>query len=391
MLSVGDRAEECDDAVGSVKFRAERADDDGVSDTSHGYQPSDVAAGLPFLPRLPEPAPRPAPVSAEPAMMASYAPSMPAAAAPMGAEPGAVATMERRAAEPPGPTASDSPPEMVPDRPPRRSPKESIRLFVNALPVILLAVLVVGSAFVFFDRMMDPATMNAAGNGAPSSGEGNNDGEDDTLPRYTALPPSFGTATYHLVIDDGVDARVTFNGDGSQVWFEFFPFSAVTPDSSLLANPGATFVRDSVQGWVLADVQGSSQFSADLTPLRMMTFGQFVPEELRSYVKVEAHRTLTLSGREVDEYSLQFDVAAMRAKNESLTQLWTSQLGMTPGASFALMTLSVDAQGVVWKVVSDDPAGPDAAWTLEFLGQEQFAVQFPTTYYNAVTGEQVTG
>jgi hypothetical protein len=362
-----------------------------VSDGFGGYQVSEPAAGVPFLPRLPEPAPRVAPAAPNPLLPGG--PTLPGAAAPSAQPAGAaaaVATMERR-----GPTGPPMPGELpeapaAPERPPRRTPMEALGAFWRALPVIILAVVIGGGSIIAANNALGPATLGDTAS-ASGSNDGGPQGSGDALPLFSTPTPVFGTATYHTTVEGGVDARVTFNADGSQVWYEFFPWSTETPSSSILANSGATFVRRPDVGWVLVDVTGSSQLASELLPLRMFTFEDYVPNAFRPYVQVEAQRSLVLSGRTVEEYTLNFDLTAMSAAHGGLTNDWQYRLGMSPGGTYARLIVSVDSTGLVWKVVSDNPAGGDVSWSLEYLGPEPFTVQFPTTYFNKVTGQQVNG
>lgn len=320
--------------------------------------------------------------------------------APTATPAGAVGTMERpaeasapdrasnRVTGNPNPNPNPNAPteQPVDARPPRRTPAEALRLFVHTLPVIVLAVIAVGGSVIAIDRSLGPATLGESRGGAGVSGVTGDDG-DDTLPRYSAPPPTYGTATFHLLEHDGVDGRFTFNADASQVWFEVFPFSADTPDSTILANSGALFSRNPTDGWILVDGKNSSELAPVLTPMRLMTFGRYVPDVLRPYVTVEAHASTVLSGRPVDEYALNYDIAAMRASEPAAAH----GLGFAGGGTFAHLVLTVDQQGVVWKAVLTDDVGDTVSWSLEYLGPEPFVVQFPTTYFNTTTGQQVTG
>lgn len=388
MLSVAAAAHRCGVAVDSVKSRAERADVNVVSDGFGGYQVSEPAAGVPFLPRLPEPPPRQ--VAEAPAV--ATGPAMPVAGDVMGQaamQAGGVATMER------GPAgAGELPPAPSgPTRPPRRTVSEALHDFVVALPVILLAVLVGGGSVVAVDRALGPATLGETSVAAGDNGAVENGGDDGIreLPRYSAPAPVYGTATFHFMEQGGSDGRVTFNADASQAWFEFFPFSAVRPGTSFLANSAATFTRNASTGWTLIDANGVSQFERAIAPLRLLTFAGYVPDAIREYVTVQAHRTTTLSGRQLDEYTLTYDFVGMQAVDPILAILLKAKLAPLEGGELAQVVLSVDEQGLVWKAVTSDGLGRSLTWTLEYLGPEAFVVQFPTTYYNAMTGEQVNG
>ena len=390
MLSVAAVPEGFDDAVDTVKSRALRADEYGVSDGFGGYSSNEPGAGVPFLPKLAEPPPRPAPLIPNPAV-APGVPGVPGA--PAGASAGAVATMERFAPNPAeAPNGEMTPEPMVVERPPRRTPMEGLRLFVNVLPVLLLMVLVAGGAWVLVDSKLGPATLRESGSQA--EGVSNSASDESRLPRFSSLPPSYGTATFHMVLPGSFDVRITMNRDGSDIWMEYLPFSEITPGAAVMTNAGARFERDSEQNWELVDVQGSAQLQRDFSPLRQLTFRDVVPDAIRPYTTVQSHEETFLSGRELDSYALTFDVAGMRSEIPDLATQWMDVMGVDDAGTAtdtSTLTVWVDNKGVIWKVSTPVPDGSIMSWTLEYLGPEEFTAQFPTTYYNAVNGEQVNG
>lgn len=374
MLSVGVAPEESGDAVDTVKSRAVRADVYGVSDGHGGYQVNDPSVGVPFLPRLPEPAPRQV---AEAPMPAATGLGAGEGAVQAAMPAGGVATMER--AMPVGPGELPSAPA-APPRPPRRTLVESLGDFVKALPIILFALLIGGGAIVAVDRALGPATLESE---RASRG-------DTTLPTFFAPLPVFGTATFHVVDTDGGDARVTMNSDASQLSYEFLPFSATLSGVAMLANPSAAFARrNSTDGWILTQSNAGAFYES--VSFLVVGFHQIVPLPLREYTSVRSSQPTVLSGHQVVRYELRFDIAAMNKDQPAGYAAWLDMMGLSGDGDFTEVTLWVDAEGIIWKGEVGISETASLFWTLEYMGPEQFVVQFPTTYFNEQTGQQVNG
>ncbi|MEQ1699558.1 MAG: hypothetical protein ABMA25_05575 [Ilumatobacteraceae bacterium] len=313
-------------------------------------------------------------------MLASNAPFGPGAGDVMGQatmQPGGVATMERNMPVgegelPPAPAA--------PPRPPRRTLVELLGDFVKALPIILFAVVFGGGSMMGVDALLGPAKL-----GSVRASRG-----DTTLPRFSAPVPTFGTATFHVVGPDGYDARVTTNFNATQVWYEFLPFSNEAPGGALLANPAVLFAREnSTSGWRLTQKSGAGELH-DSVSFLVVGFDQIVPLPLREYTSVRSSQATVLSGHQVTRYELRFDIAGMNEDQPAEYATWLSRLGPVGDADFMDFTVWVDAQGIIWKGALGT-SETSLLWTLEYMGPEQFVVQFPTTYFNEQTGQQVNG
>jgi len=223
-------------------------------------------------------------------------------------------------------------------------------------------------------------------------------GESGDLPRYDALPPAYGTA--QLVFDTtaaGTRARyqLVANWDSSMISFTSLDSTGSLAGALLLATPTAEYSLYAGQSvWTLDSREGSTAWDLEQRFGRVMTFGDYLPDEMRSFASVATSKQVTLEGREVLYVELVIETGRAAREEPTAYGDFAFNDGTEPFAEAAIrVVLYVDAAGVVWQMETWGDDAPDDKFivTLQTFAPAPFTPQEPLQYYDATNGGVLVG
>lgn len=312
------------------------------------------------LPTLP-PAPPTAPPM--PPMVPGYGPQ------PYGARP--------YGAQPPG--YGTPPPYGVPSP---LAPKPSSKRWRVWVPILVLGVVgAVVAAVVAVSRSDDP----------PS------------VPRLTETRPAYGTVQVTVTISEISDPTLTYvvesdpaggvmSVSGSDLGAPLDPTASATPFEAIVSNDAFWSYDFESSVWVKGppDAATYSELNGLVTTVML---SEFLPDALREFTALLTESDDTVSGHAVTVYDLRLNLPAFQREKPSEYQAWAARLGITEAFANTAIELSVDADGVVWRMSSSDVT--DAGLRTSTYEQvmkllpADYQQDYPTTYYDDVSGQMV--
>jgi hypothetical protein len=214
--------------------------------------------------------------------------------------------------------------------------------------------------------------------------------DSPALPVYDTVRPSHGTVT---LVGEGEDAggpfsyEATTNADSSAFritgTFDGMPFGVV-------GSPEGVFTRSGAGGWVRLDGVDDAEIQrhvdatrAAVGVVRVPIYTDFVPASARPFVEVHDQRDVVIDGRSLRRIELVVDVADFERSDPRTFDRWVSSLDLSPAddrAEHVRVVLSVDAEGVVWRVESwADEGGHRFREDLVAWDDAEFVPEIPAT------------
>lgn len=225
------------------------------------------------------------------------------------------------------------------------------------------------------------------------------------FPTFTEVRPTFGTIRVRTDLQEMLGNSFTMTTE-SDAAGSVVHVSGVQSDITVNNGVGTTFelivsadeywsYSPDDATWVKFAQPDANVYTEARYPLATLMVSDYVPDSLRPYVTLVKTTDETVSGQAVKVYDLRLDVAAYQKSGAADYQQWADNLGITTAEANTTLELAVDANGVVWRMRSFETLGTTASRTstyeqlLEKLLPEQFVPEYPTSYYDEATGQQV--
>ena len=147
--------------------------------------------------------------------------------------------------------------------------------------------------------------------------------------------------------------------------------------------------------WVKAAEGDTAFYEENQAAVTTLMLSDYVPDTLRPYVTVKSIKDDTVFGHVVKVYDMRLDVPAYRDSKAADYQQWRARMGIDAPKRNTTLTLSVDANGVVWRMQSYSSLGASGANAstyerrVEELSATKFQPPYPDTYFDNGTGRQV--
>ena len=332
------------------------------------------STGFATLPRLLTPtlAPRPEPVA--PAVQAPDAGTEPAVVAPVAATTAIPA--QAPVAAPKGRHAQSRP---------GRSLGRTLRRAAARCVVFVMVVAAGAGPVLLVREAVGPAVLT-------------DEGESIRLPRFDIAPPTYGTAQVEYSGTVGGEAakfQLVANGDSTMLYYTSLDVSGPLAGMVAVVTPTATYALYGGESvWTLSADSVWSDWQAERTAGQVLTFNDYVPDELRRFVSVADTRSTVLDGREVERYELLVEAGDAASEEPVAYRDFPFYDGTTPAAGVLVrVVLFVDPAGVVWRMETwgDDAPQDRIAVTLQSFAPENFMPQLPLQYFDENTGVLVGG
>ena len=146
--------------------------------------------------------------------------------------------------------------------------------------------------------------------------------------------------------------------------------------------------------WIKSAAPDAETYAQASLPMVTLMLSEYVPDSLRPYVTVVSVTDETVRTRELKVYDLRLNVVAYEKSGAADYQQWADRLGIVEAKRNTSLELSVDADGVVWRVrsVGSIETGLTVSDFEQFvmqLSQRPFEPPYPDTYFDEATGQKV--
>jgi len=227
-----------------------------------------------------------------------------------------------------------------------------------------------------------------------------------SLPHFNEQRPAYGTIHLHTKLSQlggtSEDYITDSNDTGSVVYIKgsdqasvLDPNPTVTQFEYILSAKELWMFSTEDDMWVKTAEPDNEFYVANSNPVTMLMVSDYVPESLRKYLKVKSIEDGKVGSHTVKVYDMRLDVPAYRDSKSPDYQPWADRMGITVAKRNTTLELSVDANGVVWRMRSFSTIGTTGSnsatldqW-IEDLSTDKFQPPYPDTYYDEATGRTI--
>ena len=233
-------------------------------------------------------------------------------------------------------------------------------------------------------------------------------GDDDSaVPRFTEVRPAAGTIRVRTDVDE------TLAGNTSYVIESDLQGTVLHVVGSTSGNPLDTDTSDAgtfelivsstelwsydptSSVWIRAATPDAGLHTDASVAVRTLMFSEYVPDSLRKFVTVVKVSEDVVSGKSVKVYDMRVDAPGYQRSNAADYADWAARLGIEEAEENTTLELSVDENGVVWRMSSYDTLGTTGSkldsytQVVEEISTSTYQPPFPTTYFDEATGQMV--
>ncbi len=159
----------------------------------------------------------------------------------------------------------------------------------------------------------------------------------------------------------------------------------------VIVADGFAYTEDGAGSWIRLPLEGELQFlSIVAQSLRVHTFAELVPELMQPYTTITKTEPASVSGHEVTTYQLQIQLAEYAKEEPADFARWADVYGFDGDEppTLANLSLSVDADGIVWESETWDDTAPTDSRSTETLlsySDDDSGIEVPVTFTDAAT------
>ena len=229
-----------------------------------------------------------------------------------------------------------------------------------------------------------------------------------SLPHFTEQRPAYGTIHMTVTYSEQTGPEVSYTSESNASADVVHIVGVEKPGVLDYTSPDTKFeyivsadefwVYDFGQElWMKGMTPDAGSYAAARDTVTTLMFSEYIPESLRPYVAIEDVTDDTVSGHEVTVYDLRLDLASYHNSGAAEYDEWATRLGIEKPAANTTMELSVDDNGVVWRMRSFSTSGQgQAQWRstdyeqiVDALLPADYRPVYPSTYYDEASNEVV--
>jgi len=207
------------------------------------------------------------------------------------------------------------------------------------------------------------------------------------LPTFSGPRPEYGSVTKEMT-QSGFQAHVV--ADSSMTVFDWTVDSGAESINAqhIMGSDRFVFVQTPDGTWY----RGARGLEADqLAHIGgFVWFNDFLPGELRPFVKVVDSSDTTAGGHSATRYQLTFDMDSFAAADPAAHGSYVALYGVEP-AGLLNVSVTVDGDGVIWRMETWDSVSPTDKTIVRIisLSSELPVVSYPTTFVDGATGNLI--
>lgn len=229
--------------------------------------------------------------------------------------------------------------------------------------------------------------------------------DSPSLPHFAEKRPAFATITMRATFDSVVGDTTVIESE-SDAGAQVVHIKGSQESGSLTATPTVEafefivsadefwFYDTPTSQWVKAARSDASGYLQLSLPMVTLMVSDYVPDALRRYTTLVSVSDETVRTRELKVYDLRINAVAYQNASPDDYEEWALRVGLTEAKRNLSLELSVDADGVVWRVRSIGSTstglslGDFEQFVME-LSEQTFEPPYPDSYFDEATGTQV--